>query len=177
MQRKMDTAEQVWLDRDPVAIFLYRLHNERVDGMLTNIKYLQYLRKNYDQFKIVQKRLGYIFEERNINFLDLVSAASIVPQPDLMDEEDEEKMSSYIAAPGYAAPIFFGTEKTEPFKFTGSIAGGLLLLLPTDLVKLVERYVGGLDLPKPEVMEIVPEFDSAGNYGSLPVEASFPLFA
>ena len=45
------------------------------------------------------------------------------------------------------------------------------------ILKLVERYVGGLDLPKPEVMEIVPEFDSAGNYGSLPVEASFPLCA
>ena len=177
MQRKMDTAEQVWLDRDPVAIFLYRLHNERVDGMLTNVKYLQYLRKNYDQFKIVQKRLGYIFEERNINFLDLVCAASIVPQPDQMDEEDEEKMSSYKAAPGYAAPIFFGTEKTEPFKFTPSIGGGLLLLLPTDLVAIVEKYVGELERPEPEIMEIVPEFDSAGNYGSLAVEASFPLFA
>ena len=168
---------EVWIDRNPVAIFLYRLHNERVDGMLTDVKYLQFLRKNYEQFRAVQKHLGYIFEERGINFLDLVCAASICPNPDVMDEEDEQKMSGYRPSPGYVGREFSGGAKKIPFKFTGSIAGGLLLLLPTDIVKLVERYVGGLDLPKSEVLPIVPEFDSAGNYGSLPVEASFPLFA
>ena len=167
--------EKVW--RDPVADFMYRLHNQRVDQLIPDIKYLQYLRRNYDEFKIVDKHFGYIFEERGINLLDLVVKASCVPNPDQMDEEDEQKMASFDESPGYASPKFENFDSSEPFKFAPSIPGGLLDLLPSDLTKLIEIFVGRIGVGPSEPPTIVPEWDHQGNYGSLPVQPGFPLFA
>ena len=63
------------------------------------------------------------------------------------------------------------------FKNTVNIGGGLLLLLPLDLVKIIRTFMGPEPLePEPQLAE-VPEWDSEGHYGSLPVHTSFPLFA
>ncbi len=99
--------ETVWKNHH--ADFLCRLHNRVVDQTINDISYLKFLQSNWERTIGLQKRCGYIFEQRGINLLDLIAKASCIPDVRHMDEEDEEKGG--VRAREKVAPI--GVKLTE----------------------------------------------------------------
>ena len=89
------------------------------------------------------------------------------------------KCSFFESPPGMFTVNFPSLQqlKKKSFKNTVNIGGGLLLLLPTALIRMIETYMGPEPLPPKPELAVVPEWNSDGLYGMLPVQASFPLFA
>jgi len=81
--------EAMWENKDPVARFWVRLHNECVDKMINDPEQflLRHMRHDYKMVREYQKRFGDIFKERGLNLFELIANAC----GEVWDDEDEEK--------------------------------------------------------------------------------------
>ena len=115
--QSFDPIAKSW--EDPVAKFWYRLHSERVDGMIGDYDFLRSLRTNWEAFERIQKIMGYIFAERGLSLFDLVMEACIVKTKNLetQDAEDEQKMQFFRESPGYVHCKFSDPPTAKKKKF------------------------------------------------------------
>ena len=81
--------EAIWENKDPVARFWIRLHNECVDKLINDPEHflLRHMRHDYKMVREYQKRFGDIFKERGVNLFELIANAC----GEVWDDEDEEK--------------------------------------------------------------------------------------
>jgi len=81
--------ETVWENKDPVARFWVRLHNQVVDNLVGDPDQflLRHMRYDHAMVREYQKRFGDIFRERGLNLYELIAKAC----GEVWDEEDEEK--------------------------------------------------------------------------------------
>jgi hypothetical protein len=81
--------EAMWENKDPVARFWVRLHNECVDKLINDPEQflLRHMRHDYKMVREYQKRFGEIFKERGVNLYELIAKAC----GEVWDDEDEEK--------------------------------------------------------------------------------------
>ena len=64
--------EIAWVDDNPHARFIRKLHRNRVDELLSSPEWLQTLRHNWEELTATAKRFSNVFEERGINFMEFV---------------------------------------------------------------------------------------------------------
>ena len=87
-------AEFKYLGDTPHARFWKQLIQTRADEMITDVPHLKRLRYDWDEVTRLQKLLGRGFAHRGTNLHELILKATIVPNPDFQDEEDEQNCTS-----------------------------------------------------------------------------------
>jgi hypothetical protein len=144
--------EIAWVDNNPHARFIRKLHRNRVDQILNSPEYLQILRHNWEELTATAKRFSNVFQERGIDFLEFViQNTGSRKKPTNTDRSQKKKTPpKYIFFPD-EMPISTGRSWNLYYPIQQSFTDRQLFL-PHDIFQLMMKFV-------PEPVEPIPDWD------------------
>ena len=163
--------EKLWEDKLHKD-FWHRLLNQRVDSWLEDPTYLRSLRHDWEGMSRIHKRYAPILEERGLDLMQMVMRASVPPNLQHMDEEDEQKMQTIPVNPSCIAENL--RDDMPLFSFSRAADW-----CPTDVLEVILSFARLEDeSPTPSEPDCTqPEYDEQGHYGHFGVAVNDPTFS